>query len=101
MTVAEWYQTYNNSEYRDTYIVLPKHVNRRGKTNQKHYAFGVELYINVGQVHFAHFTMALHKYSPTYLTVRSSNWRPWACGHRTSGFETKDLVYPYDTESIQ
>nr|VWP01454.1 Lmo1883 protein [Ganoderma boninense] len=49
MTVAQWYQTYSRPEYRDTYIVLPKQTQRKGKSNSKAYAFSVELYINVGQ----------------------------------------------------
>ncbi|KAI1785491.1 kinase-like domain-containing protein [Ganoderma leucocontextum] len=49
MTVAQWYQTYTAPEYRDTHIVLPKHIQRKGKANAKPYAFSVELYINVGQ----------------------------------------------------
>nr|VWP02366.1 APH domain-containing protein [Ganoderma boninense] len=49
MTVAQWYQMYSRPEYRDTYIVLPKQSQRKGKTNSKVYAFSVELYINVGQ----------------------------------------------------
>lgn len=50
MTVAQWYQVYSRPEYRDTYIVLPKQTQRKGKTGLKPYAFSVELYINVGQV---------------------------------------------------
>ena len=50
MTVAHWYQVYSRPEFRDTYIVLPKQCQRKGKTNSKTYAFSVELYINVGQV---------------------------------------------------
>ncbi|KAI1788424.1 hypothetical protein LXA43DRAFT_1091785 [Ganoderma leucocontextum] len=49
MTVAQWYQVYSRPEYRDTYIVLPKQTQRKGKGNSKSYAFSVELYINVGQ----------------------------------------------------
>ena len=49
MTVAQWFQFYSRPEYRDTYIVLPKQTQRKGK-NSKTYAFSVELYINVGQV---------------------------------------------------
>ncbi|PIL33491.1 hypothetical protein GSI_04114 [Ganoderma sinense ZZ0214-1] len=49
MTVAQWYQLYSRPEYRDTYIVLPKQTQRKGKQNSKSYAFSVELYINVGQ----------------------------------------------------
>nr|VWO98094.1 Lysyl endopeptidase (EC (Protease IV) (PvdS-regulated endoprotease) [Ganoderma boninense] len=49
MTVAQWYQVYNRPEYRDTYIVLPKQTQRKGKANTKTYAFSVELYIHVGQ----------------------------------------------------
>ncbi|KAI1794277.1 hypothetical protein LXA43DRAFT_1091810 [Ganoderma leucocontextum] len=43
MTVAQWYQTYSTPEYRDTYIVLPKHAQRKNKANSKPYAFSVEL----------------------------------------------------------
>ena len=51
MTVAQWYQIYSAPEYRDTYIVLPKHTQRsKNKANVKSCAFSVELYINVGQV---------------------------------------------------
>lgn len=53
MTVAQWYQVYSRPEYRDTYIVLPKQSQRKGKTNPKAYVFSVELYINVGQVRCA------------------------------------------------
>ena len=52
MTVAQWYQVYSRPEYRDTYIVLPKQTQRKGKQNSKSYAFSVELYIHVGQVSY-------------------------------------------------
>lgn len=50
MTVAQWYQTYSTPEYRESYIVLPKHALRKNKANSKPYAFSVEIYINIGQV---------------------------------------------------
>ncbi|KAM5532479.1 hypothetical protein V8D89_013832 [Ganoderma adspersum] len=49
MTVAQWYQEYSCPEYRDTYIVLSKQTQRKGKQNSKSYAFSVELYIHIGQ----------------------------------------------------
>nr|VWP02501.1 Reducing polyketide synthase FUB1 (EC (Fusaric acid biosynthesis protein 1) [Ganoderma boninense] len=49
MTVAQWYQSYSRPEYRDTYIVLPKHPQRKGKQNSKLCSFSLELYIYVGQ----------------------------------------------------
>ncbi len=50
MTVAQWYEAHSTPDYRDTYIVLPKHVQRKGKAGSKPYGFTVELYINIGQV---------------------------------------------------
>ena len=50
MTVAQWYQVYSRPEYRDTYIIVPKQTQRKGKSNLKANAFSVEIYINVGQV---------------------------------------------------
>ena len=49
MTVAQWFQLYSRPEYRDTFIVLPKQTQRKGK-NSKTCAFSVELYINAVQV---------------------------------------------------
>ncbi|KAI1791947.1 hypothetical protein LXA43DRAFT_1135462 [Ganoderma leucocontextum] len=49
MTIAQWYQFYSAPEYHSTYIVLPKHAQRKNKANSKPYGFSVELYINVAQ----------------------------------------------------
>ncbi|KAM5541934.1 hypothetical protein V8D89_004244 [Ganoderma adspersum] len=39
----------DHPKYYDTYIVLPKQTQQKGKQNSKPYSFSVELYINVGQ----------------------------------------------------
>ena len=62
VTVAQWYQKYSSSEYRDMYIVIPRSVQRKGKGNLKLPAFSVELYINVGQVCL----LVLHRYLKIY-----------------------------------
>lgn len=76
MTVAKWYQTYSAPEFREMYVQVPKHLQRKGKAGQNIYAFRVELYINVEQVHITSSSAALHEYSHMYVIVRSSNQRP-------------------------
>ena len=62
MSIAQWYQTYSTTQFRESYIVLPKHVQRKSKGNPRPYAFSVELYINVEQV-WSRFVMTLPEYS--------------------------------------
>lgn len=75
MTVSGWYQTFSAPNLRDIYLVVPKQSQRKGKVNQQSFAFTLELYISVEQVHPTHPVVCLFEHSHIYVIVRGSNQR--------------------------
>ena len=75
MTVSDWYQSFSTSHLRDIYLVVPKPGQRKGKASQQSFAFTLELYISVEQVHPTHFVICLFEHLHIFTIVCCSNQR--------------------------